>query len=117
VTPVIDGGYRDAIKRLAEKHGDKFVEPKTTEIQRFYFGERVEVVSPSGYKRRGVISITTGWAPSLMLIYRKSNSGSWDLLNDRDIIVAWIDERSVRHRVPHDELEVAVYLAQGEKDG
>jgi len=111
--------YDTVIANMRRKWGDKFVEPKTTQIQQNYFNSdvRVEVVSPCGYKRRGTITITTGWQPSLMLKHRVTDSGSWDLIDERDIIVAAIGTRSVRHELPHDKLQVAVYLAQGEKSG
>lgn len=107
--------YQAAIAGIKQRHGDKFVEPKVTEMQRFYFGSRVEVVSPSGYTRRGIVTITMGWQPSLMLLSRKGAHGSSDLIDDRDVIVAWIDSKSKRHKVPHDELQVAVYQAQREE--
>ena len=106
--------YAKAIADLKHRWGDKFVEPKVTDLQRFYFGDRVEVVSPYGYTRRGYISITTGWQPSLLLIGRRGQHGSSDLINEKDIIVAWIDSKSRKHPVPHDALQVAVYIAQRE---
>jgi hypothetical protein len=92
------------------------VAPKITPQQRYFFGgRRVEVVSPSGYTRRGRISITTGWQPSLMLMHRKGDMGSSDLLDENDVIVAWIDDKSRRWEVNHDKLQVAVYQAQREE--
>jgi len=104
VTPM-KSRYAKAIADLKHRWGDKFVEPKVTDLQRFYFGDRVEVVSPYGY---------TGWQPSLLLIGRRGQHGSSDLINEKDIIVAWIDSKSRKHPVPHDALQVAVYIAQRE---
>lgn len=104
--------YRQAIDRLRARHGDKFVEPLATWEQREYFRNiRVEVVSPSGYRRRGRIGITSGWAPSLMLLPQANSSGSSDLLTDKDIIVAWINNGKPVY-VEHDRLQVAVYTGE-----
>lgn len=96
-----------------QKWGDKFVPPKTNQQQRAFYhsNTRVEVVSPGGYTRRGCISATTGWEPSLMLMHRRGSSGSWDLLTADDVIVATII-KGKRYPVPHDELQVAVYTGR-----
>lgn len=104
--------YDEVIDRLRKRYGDKFVEPSVTREQRIWFGSRVEVVSPCGFTRRGVISITTGWQPSLLLVHRKNQTGSWDLLKDTDIIVGWVTQRGKLDELPHDYLQVAVYKAQ-----
>ena len=116
MTPSVNKSkYEEAMEQGKRKWGDKFVPPKVTTEQRAFFrGPRVEVVSPSGYTRRGTISITTGWMPSLMLMHRRGQTGSWDLLKVDDIVTAWIDSRSRKHPVPHDALQVAVYQAQRE---
>lgn len=112
---MVNGAFEATLLTMRNKWGSKFVAPITTEMQRVWFNTgRVEVVSPCGYTRRGMISITTGWQPSLMLVHRRNQSGSSDLLNKDDIIVAWIDDRSNRHPIPHDKLQVAVYQAQRE---
>lgn len=109
--------YQKAVLNLQRRWGDKFVEPEASNQQKIWFGDmRVEVVSPSGYTRRGTISITTGWQPSLMLIHRRGSSGSWDLLHENDIIVAAITKRSQRIEVAHDKLEVAVYQAHNQEN-
>jgi hypothetical protein len=94
--------YEDAIRRGKAKHGEKFVEPSTNELQRRYFdASRVEVTttyeSGETYVRRGRISITTGWRPALMLMHTRSASGSSDLLKASDVVTAWIDSRGKRH--------------------
>ena len=108
--------YDLAIERLRKRWGDKFVEPRTNQKQIWYFGVRVEVVSPSGYTRRGVIGITSGWAPSLLLVHRRGGSGSSDLLNENDIVVGWVDAKHKLQPIDHDKLQVAVYQSQGKEE-
>lgn len=90
-TTIDCNSYDEAIARLKARWGTLFMAPSVTDDQRRFFGnERVEITSPSGYVRRGVITITTGYQPSLMLKHRKSDSGSWDLINSADVITAVI---------------------------
>ena len=93
--------YTETIARMQREHGARFVEPKTTREQRFYFrGSRVEVTTEyaSGEKhvRRGTIGITTGWSPALLLMSRKGLSGSSDVLSECDRITAVIGKRGER---------------------
>ena len=117
MTPSVNKSkYEEAMEQGKRKWGDKFVPPKVTTEQRAFFrGPRVEVVSPSGYTRRGVISITGGWQPVLILMHRKGDMGSSDILTTEDVIVAWIGNKSTRHEIKHDRLQVAVYQSQREE--
>lgn len=73
--------------RLLRQHGDKFdgsdLAPKFAE----HFGHRVEVKFSSGEVKRGWVSGTTGWRPSLMLMLRRHSRGSSWLLADKDALV------------------------------
>lgn len=107
---------------LRKKWGDKFVPPKVTGWQAYHYFTRyrLEVVSPHGYRRRGIIGITTGWQPSLLLVHRANNSGSWDILTTDDILVGCSHRTesgrwSPMLRSPHDELAVAVYTGRCEQ--
>lgn len=92
--------YSEWLEAAKRRHGEAFVEPVTTPSQRGWFRRRVEVTSANGYVRRGWIGVTTGWRPSLMLVHRKNQTGSWDLINCTDAITAWIDKRGRRHENP-----------------
>lgn len=115
-TTITGGGknFKLACDRLRRQWGDTFVAPKPTEDQLRYFNTsiRVEVVSPSGYRRRGYIHMTSGYRPALMLIHRHGSAGSWDLLTENDVVVGAVDERGRLHEVPHDKLQVAVYTGE-----
>ena len=82
---------KDYCERLSKRHGDKFsaagIAPQAAE----YFGQRVEVQFSCGEIKRGWISGTTGWQPSLMLMLRRNSSGSSWLLGDKDNIVRVLD--------------------------
>jgi hypothetical protein len=104
--PVIIGQYspyQQMVHRFRAQYGDRFVEPETTDAQRRFYrtDTRVEVTTTydSGEKfvRRGTITTTTGWHPSLMLLHRRSDSGSWDLLDKDDVVTAWFDRRGKRY--------------------
>lgn len=93
--------YSQWLETAKRRHGAAFVEPVTTPAQRGWFGMgRVEVTSASGYVRRGYISATTGWKPSLMLVHRKGSMSGSDLIDCTDAITAWIDKRGRRHENP-----------------
>jgi hypothetical protein len=91
--------YVSTLARFQARHGDKFSAPKDVDhLTRYFNGPRVEVTGPMGV-RRGRISITTGWAPSLLLMHREGTVGSSDLLGPEDRVTAVIDKRSRRHPV------------------
>ncbi len=95
--------YQEALARGRARWGDRFVAPAGVDHLTPYFrAGRVEVTSRyrSGelFVRRGVIGITTGWQPALLLVHRRGDSGSWDTLNADDRVTAWIDGRG--RRVP-----------------
>lgn len=57
--------FRAYVSRLRAKHGDKFDPGSLAPTFAAHFGERVEVEYSYGIKKRGWISGTDGWCPSL----------------------------------------------------
>ena len=83
--------FDEAMQRGKTRWGSEFVEPVTTPEQRYHFnGARVEITTTYAngeqFIRRGRIGITTGWAPALLLVSRRGEIGSYDVLNENDII-------------------------------
>jgi hypothetical protein len=84
--------YTDYVARLQNRHGDKFSDADLSpEFAKFY-GQRIEVRFSCGTVKRGFVSGTTGWRPSLMLMLRRNSSGSSWLLSDRDTVVRTFNE-------------------------
>lgn len=87
--------FRETCIRLRLKHpGKTFVEPKGRHlIDAFNRGDKfrvkVRTTYPSGETRErwGYVSITGGWAPSFMLMARRGQHGSSDLLRETDEII------------------------------
>lgn len=79
--------FRSYVARLRSTHGDKFdangLAPRFAE----HYGHRVEVKFSCGTVKRGWISGTTGWRPSLMLMLRRNSSGSSWLVGDKDELI------------------------------
>lgn len=87
--------YTDATNRARQRWGDKLDLSEVEAVNwgiRSRFGKRVIVrrTYPSGevWARAGRVGITTGWRPALLLVGRDSSSGSSDLLNADDELVA-----------------------------
>lgn len=80
--------YDDFIARKNVEYGDKFsaglLAPKF--VAAFNHGERI-TVDIGGERKRGRVSVTTGWLPVFILILRKSDHGSMWTLSDKDTIV------------------------------
>lgn len=53
-------------------------------LRAYRSGVRVRVTSEHGYTRTGIVSRTTGWRPSLLLVHRANAHGSSDLLGPGD---------------------------------
>lgn len=53
----------------------------------YFRGPRIKVTS-WGDTRTGVVGVTTGYKPALLLIHRRSDRGSSDVLGPRDELVA-----------------------------
>lgn len=87
--------FEQTCARLATRHaGKKFIEPKGQHlIDAFNRGDKfrvkVRTTYPGGATRErwGYVSITTGWSPSFLLMARRGQHGSSDLLNERDEII------------------------------
>lgn len=76
-------------------HGDKLdlsnVESVAPAIRAYFRGARIEVTRTyedgTTWTRRGRVSVTSGWRPSLMLMPRADSRGSSDLLDSTDRLV------------------------------
>lgn len=89
--------YLDAKHREV---GDKF---DTSEIAPEFFryygtGIRLEVTGPSGV-RRGTVGVTSGWRPMFLLMHRKSDIGSSDVLTKEDKVTGIVDKRGKITRI------------------
>ena len=92
--------FDDTCARLRIRHSDELFNAPCGDhlINAFNNGERyrvkVRTTYPSGetMERWGYVSITCGWTPSFMLMKRRGQIGSSDLLNESDAIVdyRWI---------------------------
>jgi hypothetical protein len=70
------------------KHGDRF-DPSdlAPQFAKFYGTDaRVRVESPGGFVRTGRIGKTTGWRPAFLLMHRRGDMGSSDVLRATDKI-------------------------------
>ena len=48
----------------------------------------------TGYTRRGTVGKTTGWKPAYILMHRRTDTGSWDVLSTEDEIVGTVPTRN-----------------------
>lgn len=88
--------FEQTCARLATRHaGKKFTPPSGKHLIDAYnrgdtYRVKVRTTYPSGYveERWGYVTMTGGWTPSFMLMRRRGQLGSSDLLNERDEIVA-----------------------------
>lgn len=76
------------LHRQALRYGEKFDPSNLSPVFAQYFqGPRIRVETTYGdgttFTRTGTVSVTTGHRPSLMLMHRSNDSGSWDLLTMR----------------------------------
>ena len=85
--------------RQRARYGAQFVAPTGAAlIDAYNKGERyrvnVRTTYPDGAHedRWGYVALTTGWVPSFMLMRRRGQTGSSDLISERDTIIAsrWI---------------------------
>lgn len=88
--------YLQAIARLRKQHGDKLTPPQGVDHLIPYFGLRRVEVTGKYEVRRGRIGITTGWAPSLLLMRNATSIGSCDVLDPEDKVTAIITPSSKR---------------------
>ena len=87
-------------ERQRAVHGARFEAPTDARwIQAYNAGERYRIKVLTRYpnsdevtERWGYVALTTGWAPSFMLMRRRGQRGSSDLIDSRDELVAakWI---------------------------
>ena len=87
--------FEDYCIRGRAKHGDKFIPPTGLELIDAYnkapaLRVKVRTTYPSGesFERWGYVALTTGWKPSFMLMRRRGQIGSSDLLDERDDIIS-----------------------------
>jgi hypothetical protein len=92
--------YQEYCQRQRGRYGDKFVAPKAAQFVAPYnngdcYRVKVRTTYASGetHERWGYVALTTGWRPSFMLMSRRGQHGSSDLIDERDVIVCarWID--------------------------
>lgn len=79
---------QSAIDRQRARHGDAYLGPNPDDVAAFgpyYHGACVEIETTYGggqtHRRRGYIGLTTGWAPSFLLLSRRNSRGSSDLIS------------------------------------
>lgn len=78
--------YDQLLARGVARHGDRF-DPGdlAAGFVRYYgTGERVRVTDGHGYTRTGTVGVTTGWRPAFLLMHRRSDVGSSDVLGTGD---------------------------------
>ena len=86
--------FEEYCNRQRQRHGAEFVPPTDTRfIYAYNKGEhyRVKVLTCYGaerFMRWGYVALTTGHKPSFMLMRRRGQHGSSDLLGERENIVA-----------------------------
>lgn len=90
-----------ALQRGRIRHGAAFTEANLADQFRTYFnGPRIEVVTryPDGseWVRRGVVGMSTGFAPVFLLISRRNALGSSDVLGAGDTVARVIPDRGRR---------------------
>lgn len=87
--------YQDYVARLRAREGDKFDESQLAPAFAEYFGYRVEVqfnyASGASETKRGWVTGTTGWRPSLMILLRRNSHGSSWLVSSKDTLVRVLD--------------------------
>ena len=88
--------YFEVLGRLRTKHGTRFKPPQGVDHLIPYFGMRRVEVTGKYEVRRGRIGITTGWAPSLLLMRNATSIGSCDVLDPEDKVTAIITPSSKR---------------------
>lgn len=90
---------QDRITRGERQYPGKFDASELTAcdasiLNAFETGARVEVTSTYAdgetFVRRGRVSTTTGWRPAFILMHRRSDSGSWDVLGPNDRVTAFV---------------------------
>ena len=91
--------FDDYCVRATHLHDAKFIAPKGEAFIDAYnkgtdYRVKVQTIYPGGesYVRWGFVALTTGWKPSFMLMRQTGQRGSWDLIDERDTIIAnhWI---------------------------
>lgn len=86
--------YEKFLERKRAEYGDRFIEPWGANLfSRFLRSPiriRVRTTYPSGdvFERTGTVGITTGHHPAFLLIHRSNDIGSWDVIDERDEIIA-----------------------------
>lgn len=52
-----------------------------------FHGPRIKVAGPAG-TRFGTVGMTTGVKPAFLLMHRRTDIGSWDVLGPEDMVIA-----------------------------
>jgi len=84
--------FEEYCERLRAQHGEKFTRDGLATKFAPFFGQRIEVRFNCGTVKRGFVTGTTGWRPSLMLLLRRNSSGSSWLLGTEDTITQTFQE-------------------------
>lgn len=86
--------FDDYLQRARARHGERFIPPTDPRFIDAYnkgdkFRIKVRATYPSGHthERWGFVGITTGWAPAFLLMARRGQHGSSDLLCKDDEII------------------------------
>jgi hypothetical protein len=80
--------FTDYCERLQRQYGERFSDVGLSQKFRPYFqGQRIKVRFGDGEVKTGIVSGTTGWRPSLMLMLTRRSTGSVYLLHDRHEII------------------------------
>jgi Fe-S cluster assembly ATPase SufC len=87
----LNSNFAAYVARLKAKHGDKFDGSSLAPQFAEHFGRRVEVEYSYGEKKRGWITGTTGWRPSLMILLRSDSMGSSWLVGEKDKVARVLD--------------------------
>lgn len=91
--------YQQAIDRGIARHGRQF-DPSCLAMQfaeAFNSGARIIVetryTNGEVYQRRGTVGISGGWRPTFLLMHRRSDHGSSDVLGMTDVQVGTVARR------------------------
>lgn len=82
----------ERMRRGFIEHGSKWddsalIECDASVIRAYNDGCRVRVQN-GDHIRTGIVSTTTGWKPSFLLMYRSNSRSSWDTLGPGDVVIA-----------------------------
>lgn len=81
--------YEELIERKRTRYGEKFTTTSLDQrfIPAYNSGERITVKLGEMIQKRGTVGVTTGWAPSFILLLTKRSTGSMYRLGPTEDIV------------------------------